>query len=157
VALGYHFGPNGTSADNYYEQSQTLHNTPTLWSGIKNTTAFTNYSMPFPVRICLYGHCTYTSKQGKFECWLSVSWFLKAIVADSRPPNYFPIALNLSTVYIPLNSTVYEFNPYEFGSYDAELAHFIELEYTGTNLFYGEPLNSTACVNGFDNVSSDVM
>jgi lysophospholipase len=83
------------------------------------------------------------------------SFFLsKAIVADSRPPNYFPIALNLSTVYIPLNSTVYEFNPFEFGSYDPDLAHFIELEYTGTNLFYGQPLNSTACVNGFDNVSS---
>lgn len=122
VALGYHFGPNGTTADNFYEQSPILHNTPTLWSGIKNTTAFTNYSMPFP-----------------------------AIVAASRPPNYFPIELNMSTVYIPLNSTVYEFNPYEFGSFDPDLNHFIELEYTGTNLFYGEPLNSTACVNGFDN------
>ncbi|KAK9899955.1 hypothetical protein P389DRAFT_156803 [Cystobasidium minutum MCA 4210] len=122
VALGYHFGPNGTTSDNFYEQSQTLHNTPTLWSGIKNTTAFTNYSMPFP-----------------------------AIVADSRPPNYYPGSLNLSTVYIPLNSTVYEFNPFEFGSYDPDLAHFIELEYVGTNLFNGQPFNSTGCVNGFDN------
>lgn len=59
----------------------------------------------------------------------------------------------MSTVYIPLNSTVYEFNPYDFGSWDTELATFIEMEYVGTNLFDGQPLNSTACVKGFENVS----
>merc|ERR1712093_138795 len=112
----------GTTADNFYEESQTLHNTPVQWSEIKNVSTFENYSMPFP-----------------------------AVVADSRPPNYFPIQLNISTVYIPLNSTVYEFNPYEFGSWDTELANFIEIEYVGTNLFDGEPLNSTSCVNGFEN------
>lgn len=47
---------------------------------------------------------------------------------------------------------MYEFNPFEFGSYDPDLAHFIELEYVGTNLFNGQPFNSTGCVNGFDNV-----
>lgn len=77
---------------------------------------------------------------------------LQAIVADSRPPGYHPIDLGLSKVYIPLNSTVYEFNPYEFGSYDPTLAHFVELEYTGTNLFHGQPLHPEDCVNRFDNV-----
>lgn len=81
---------------------------------------------------------------------------LQAIVADSRPPNYYPIELNLSTVYIPLNSTVYEFNPYEFGSWDPDLAHFVELDYVGTNLFNGQPYNSTGCVNGFSNVGSEI-
>lgn len=35
------------------------------------------------------------------------------------------------------------------GSYDPALAHFIELDYVGTNLYRGQPFNSTGCVNGF--------
>lgn len=60
----------------------------------------------------------------------------------------------MSTVYIPLNSTVYEFSPYEFGSYDPSLAHFVEIDYVGTNLVNGQPYSSTGCINSFDNVSA---
>ena len=78
--------------------------------------------------------------------------FIQVIIANSRPPNYHPIDLGLDKVYIPLNSTIYEFNPYEFGSYDPTLAHFIPLEYVGSNLFNGRPLRPEDCVNRFDNV-----
>lgn len=122
VALAYHFGPGGTTADNFYDSGPNIHNTAVQYGQIRNVSSFSNYSMPFPV-----------------------------ITSCSRPPDYFPIALNMSTVYIPLNSTVYEFNPYEMGSYDPDLHHFVELDYVGTNLVNGQPLNSTGCVNGFSN------
>ena len=53
---------------------------------------------------------------------------------------------------INVTSQVYEFNPYEFGSWDPSLNHFIELDYVGTNLVNGKPYNSTGCVNGFSSV-----
>lgn len=121
VALAYHFGgPDGTTADNFFDEGAGLHNTNQQWGEIRETAAFQNYSMPFP-----------------------------AITANSRPPNFNPVSLGLYDVYIPLNATTFEFNPYEMGSYDPALAHFIELDYVGTNLYQGQPFNSTGCVNGF--------
>lgn len=120
--MAYHFGPGGTTSDNFYSSSQTEHNTATQWSGIRSASTFQNYSMPFPL-----------------------------VAANSRPPNYFPIALNQSTVYIPLNSTVFEFNPYEFGSWDTELAHFVNVDYVGTELYRGSPPTTDSCVTGFSN------
>lgn len=35
------------------------------------------------------------------------------------------------------------------GSYDPNLHYFIELDYAGTNLFSGRPLDSNDCVNGY--------
>lgn len=37
------------------------------------------------------------------------------------------------------------------GSYDPDLHHFVELDYVGSNLVNGHPLNSNDCVNGFSN------
>ncbi|KDQ08020.1 hypothetical protein BOTBODRAFT_148881 [Botryobasidium botryosum FD-172 SS1] len=51
---------------------------------------------------------------------------------------------------MPLWSTVYEFNPYEMGSWDPQLSTFMNVQYAGTPLNGGVPANDTGCVTGFD-------
>jgi lysophospholipase len=86
----------------------------------------------------------------------SFQWFKQPypiITASSIPPigpaaaagPFFP------GFPIPINGTTYEFNPYEWGTYDPSLARFIPVEYTGSSLRGGAPVNSTSCVTGFDN------
>lgn len=47
------------------------------------------------------------------------------------------------------NATIYEFSPYEFGSWDRELRLFYPTEYLGTRMNDGVQSNGT-CVKGFD-------
>lgn len=62
---------------------------------------------------------------------------------------------NRSTIvqnsFTPLSNTVFEFSPYETGSWDPSLAAFTPTAYLGTTLRSGQPINSSACVTGFDN------
>ncbi|QLQ82185.1 hypothetical protein HG537_0G04400 [Torulaspora globosa] len=64
-------------------------------------------------------------------------------VADFRSPN---------TVTTYSNSTIFEFNPFEMGSWDENLHAFTDLKYLGTNVFNGVPITKGKCVTGFDNV-----
>ncbi|XBW34739.1 hypothetical protein QEN19_000306 [Hanseniaspora menglaensis] len=48
-----------------------------------------------------------------------------------------------------INTTIFEFNPFEFGSW--EHSKFADIEFLGTDLKNGSPVNSSKCVNGFDN------
>ncbi|QLL35062.1 hypothetical protein HG536_0H04380 [Torulaspora globosa] len=64
-------------------------------------------------------------------------------VADFRSPN-------TATTYS--NSTIFEFNPFEMGSWDESLHAFTDLKYLGTNVFNGVPVTKGRCVTGFDNV-----
>ncbi|KAK9369043.1 lysophospholipase catalytic domain-containing protein [Lipomyces kononenkoae] len=69
------------------------------------------------------------------------------IVADGRPYN---------TKIVSINSTVYEFTPYEMGSWDPSLYAFAALEYIGTNMTNGRPVDNnknstTTCIMGLDN------
>lgn len=76
------------------------------------------------------------------------SWFTDAsvplpfLVADERFPG---------DLAIPDNTTVFDFNPWEFGSPDPSLYAFAPLKYAGTNFTAGSP-SSNECVTGFDNV-----
>ncbi|KAG1723798.1 phospholipase B [Suillus lakei] len=54
---------------------------------------------------------------------------------------------------VPLNSTVYEITPFEFGSWDPGLAAMLPLEFAGTYLTNGLPADPSACVTGFDQAS----
>ncbi|RDL30495.1 Lysophospholipase [Venustampulla echinocandica] len=65
------------------------------------------------------------------------------LVADARAPG---------TMIISLNSTVYEFNPFEFGSWDPTTYGFAPLRYIGSNFSGGVVLPKTPCVRGFDQV-----
>ncbi|SCU87457.1 LAME_0D10154g1_1 [Lachancea meyersii CBS 8951] len=63
-------------------------------------------------------------------------------VADGRYPG---------TEIIDLNSTLFEFNPFEMGSWDPSLNAFTDVMYLGTNVSNGTPVAQGKCVAGFDN------
>lgn len=63
-------------------------------------------------------------------------------VADGRYPG---------TSVINLNATVFEFNPFEMGSWDPTLNSFTDVKYLGTNVTNGNPINQGRCIAGFDN------
>lgn len=46
----------------------------------------------------------------------------------------------------------YEITPYEFGSWMQPVEAFSNMEYLGTTMMGGKPLNNSACVKGFDRV-----
>lgn len=52
---------------------------------------------------------------------------------------------------IPVNSTVYEFNPWEMGSSDNTVQGFAPLRWVGSNFTDGKVLKDGHCVRGFDN------
>jgi lysophospholipase len=63
------------------------------------------------------------------------------LVADEREPG---------TAIISLNSTVYEFNPWEMGSFDPTVFGFVPTEYLGSNFSNGAVADDGHCVRGFD-------
>lgn len=75
-------------------------------------------------------------------------------------------ALNVQTAsgncLPPANAVIYEFSPYEFGSFDNGVKAFTQTKYLGTSLSNGQPTKSTCEVN-YDNLgfilgtSSDVF
>ena len=65
------------------------------------------------------------------------------LVADGRNPG---------ETLIPGNTTVYEFNPFEFGTWDPTTYGFVPLEFLGSNFSGGVLARSEQCVRGFDNV-----
>lgn len=52
---------------------------------------------------------------------------------------------------IPSNSTVFEFNPWEMGSYDTGTEAFAPLKYIGSDFTNGTVPRSGHCIAGFDN------
>ncbi|KAI0173573.1 lysophospholipase catalytic domain-containing protein [Hypoxylon sp. FL1284] len=66
------------------------------------------------------------------------------LVADERRPN---------AQVISLNSTVYEFNPWEMGSYDPTVYGFAPMRYVGSNFSGGSIPDDGHCVRGFDSYS----
>lgn len=67
---------------------------------------------------------------------------LPFIVADGRAPG---------ETIIPINTTVFEFTPWEMGSFDPSLHGFAPLKYIGSRFDNGEIPNNESCVRGFDN------
>ena len=65
------------------------------------------------------------------------------LVADGRAPG---------ESLIPGNTTVYEFNPFEFGTWDPTTYGFVPLEFLGSNFSDGVLAHNDQCVRGFDNV-----
>jgi len=65
------------------------------------------------------------------------------IIADSRNPG---------DIAIPDNTTIYEFNPWEMGSWDGTTYAFFPLQYIGTNMSNGNVIDTGRCVTGYDNI-----
>lgn len=64
------------------------------------------------------------------------------VISDARAPGQ---------LLIPSNTTVYEFNPWELGTFDPTTFGFVPLEYLGSNFSGGVLPNNERCVRGFDN------
>ncbi|KAL4895291.1 lysophospholipase catalytic domain-containing protein [Aspergillus ambiguus] len=67
---------------------------------------------------------------------------LPILVADGR---------SAGELIVGSNSTVYEFTPWEFGSFDPTVYGFAPLQYLGSEFEKGELSTSADCVRGFDN------
>lgn len=50
------------------------------------------------------------------------------------------------------NSTIFEFNPFEMGSWDPTLNAFTDVKYLGSKVNNGLPTENDQCIAGFDNV-----
>ena len=64
------------------------------------------------------------------------------VISDARAPGQ---------TLIPSNTTVYEFNPWELGTFDPTTFGFVPLEYLGSKFSGGVLPNNEQCVRGFDN------
>ncbi|KAK6346069.1 Lysophospholipase 1 [Orbilia blumenaviensis] len=64
------------------------------------------------------------------------------LVADGRAPG---------EIIVSLNTTVFEFNPWEMGSWDPTVFGFAPLRYVGSNFSQGTVVRNEQCVRGFDN------
>jgi lysophospholipase len=64
------------------------------------------------------------------------------LVADERAPGQTLIARN---------TTVYEFNPFEMGSWDPTTFGFVPMQFLGSNFTGGNLPDNASCVIGFDN------
>ncbi|KAI5474485.1 hypothetical protein MNV49_003208, partial [Pseudohyphozyma bogoriensis] len=100
----------------------TGHDAGLLFSSIALTLNFQNAASPFPI-----------------------------VVTTSRINASQQLANTSDTTVIPLSNTQFEITPYHFGSYDPTLQAHIPVQYAGTYLNNGTALNSSACVNGFEN------
>ncbi|EON68083.1 hypothetical protein W97_07231 [Coniosporium apollinis CBS 100218] len=65
------------------------------------------------------------------------------LIADGRAPG---------ETLISGNTTVYEFNPWELGSFDPTVFGFAPLRYVGSNFSQGLLPDNETCIRGFDNV-----
>lgn len=65
------------------------------------------------------------------------------LVTDERSPN---------TAIVSLNSTVYEINPFEMGSWDPTTYAMAPLQYIGSNFSAGSVPSNEKCIEGFDQV-----
>lgn len=50
------------------------------------------------------------------------------------------------------NEGIYEFNPYEFGSWSDDISAFVQTEYLGSSLSAGKPTNASTCITGYDQI-----
>lgn len=67
---------------------------------------------------------------------------LPFLIADGRAPG---------EKLIPLNSTIFEFSPWEMGSSDPSLDGFVPLKYAGSKFNNGSLPDTEKCIGGFDN------
>ncbi|KKA30462.1 hypothetical protein TD95_000663 [Thielaviopsis punctulata] len=74
---------------------------------------------------------------------------------DGDTPMPFIVSVGRAphTIVVSLNSTVFEFNPLEFGSWDTSPGAFAPIRYLGTNFTNGSVVSGDECVRGFDQAS----
>ncbi|KAA8648966.1 hypothetical protein EYZ11_005365 [Aspergillus tanneri] len=88
---------------------------------------------------------------GPSYTWSSIALTNSFKKADMPMPLLVADGRNPGELVISSNATVYEFNPWEFGSFDPTVFGFAPLEYLGSPFNGGSLSTSTKCVRGFDN------
>lgn len=68
---------------------------------------------------------------------------LPLLISDNRAPGQ---------QLIPANTTIFEFNPWEMGSWDPTVYAFAPMEFVGSNFSGGMLPDDEPCVRGFDNM-----
>ncbi|KAJ5632480.1 hypothetical protein N7490_008819 [Penicillium lividum] len=89
------------------------------------------------------GGLDYTwSSIAKTPAFIAGDYPMPLVVADSRTPG---------EVIASSYSTVFEFTPWEFGTFDPTLYAFAPLEYLGSRFENGSISSNETCVRGYDN------
>ncbi|KAL5496133.1 hypothetical protein ACEPAH_3050 [Sanghuangporus vaninii] len=107
---------NGTHASTFFDDTQSTHGAGILLSDIPNLPSFKNHQIPFPI-----------------------------ITADSVSPNEDKNNVIPGDI-VPLTNTIFEFTPFEMGSFDPTLSAFTPTKFLGT-------VNTSSCVTGFDQLA----
>ncbi|KAJ5130310.1 uncharacterized protein N7515_006349 [Penicillium bovifimosum] len=86
---------------------------------------------------------------------ISYTWSSIADTADFQDGNYpMPLVVadgrNPDELVVGSNSTVYEFNPWEFGTFDPTIFGFVPLKYLGSRFEGGLLPKNESCIAGFD-------
>ena len=89
---------------------------------------------------------------GSDYTWSSIQLQDTFVNADSPMPILITDSRAPGETLIPGNTTIYEFNPFEFGSWDPTTYGFVPLQYLGSNFSGGVLAEDEECVRGFDNV-----
>ncbi|PYI18938.1 hypothetical protein BO99DRAFT_150397 [Aspergillus violaceofuscus CBS 115571] len=84
------------------------------------------------------------------------TWSSISLMDDFKNGQYpMPIVVmdgrNPGEVIVETNATVYEVNPWEFGSWDPSVYAFAPLQYLGSRFENGSVSENGTCVRGFDN------
>ncbi|KAG8845364.1 hypothetical protein FRB96_002522 [Tulasnella sp. 330] len=100
------------------------------WSGVQVQPSFANGSTPMPILM--------TDEVIPYGLQGSLSW-------DT---------IN-GTILYPSNAsqTYYELTPFEFGSWRGRVKAFLDIEYFGTPMSGGLPINASVCINGYDSAA----
>ncbi|KNZ53406.1 uncharacterized protein VP01_3248g1 [Puccinia sorghi] len=94
------------------------HGAGMLMSGLRSTKSMQSFQVPIPIIVSNH----------------------KPADATARNPKNVPIS---GSTYVPLSAPVYEYSPFEFGSFDPQLSAFIPSEFLGTSLISGQPFIPT--------------
>ncbi|OBT92870.1 Lysophospholipase 1 [Pseudogymnoascus verrucosus] len=136
-------GPTTLSTTDYYN---TLYNDVNSKADAGFNTTITDYwglSLSFQLVNPTNGGPAYTfSSIADDPGFAAANEPMPIIVADERAPGQ---------LLIPANTTIYEFNPWEIGTFDPTTFGFAPLRYVGSNFSGGVLPPSEACVRGVDN------
>lgn len=90
------------------------------------------------------------SNGGIAYTWSSIAQTPEFQDANYPMPLVVAVGRNPGELVIGSNSTVYEFNPWEFGTWDPTIHGFAPLKYLGSRFVGGSLPSNESCVRGFD-------
>ncbi|KAJ5935299.1 hypothetical protein N7466_004846 [Penicillium verhagenii] len=94
----------------------------------------------------------FNSSQGGLDyTWSSIAKTAEFIAGDYPMPLVVADSRTTGEIIASSYSTVFEFNPWEFGTFDPTIYAFAPLEYIGSRFENGSIASNETCVRGYDN------